>query len=966
MKMIYTASILLALVISVHSGPISRPDEKDDAFAEIYLKRFYNLTQSPNNKSKLSQMSVRLAEMQKFFGLTVTGTLDKETLDVMKKPRCGVTDVAAYSTFGEGLKWKTNQLTYRIENYTPDMSASEVDTAIEKALQVWAKVSPLRFTRIYSGIADIMISFGTGSHGDGYPFDGQHGTLAHAFAPSTGIGGDAHFDDDEKFTFSSTNGYNLFLVAAHEFGHSMGLSHSSDPGALMYPTYSYRDPNTFVLPKDDVNGIQSLYGPNPDKPADPSKPEPTAPVTPNACDPNLVLDAVTTLRGERFFFKNNIFWRIAGNIEPQQHLIKTFWPEAPDNIDAAFENTKTDRVYLIKDQKVWAFSGYDLVRGYPMSLSKMGLPTKVKKISAALYDTNTDKTLFFVDNNYYSYNEASKKMDTGYPKLVEQSFPGVTGKISAALQHKGFTYLFSGTRVYEYSTTSKRVLRVLKTNFFLPYLENDCGDDQQEILKMVDAALLALTLAAGLLLCSGAPTDVKPDDQEKAEEYLRQFYFESSVPSLSRMKESSFEDTLKQMQEFFGLEVTGKLDKKTVDVMKQPRCGVTDVAKYNLFYGKPKWDKKLVTYRITQYTPDLTQREVDTTIAKAFKLYSDVIPLDFKQIHTGTADIMILFKAKYHGDFSPFDGPGKVLAHAVSPGPEEGGDTHFDEDEHWTLSSAGTNLLLVAAHEFGHALGLDHSQDHSALMYPTYSYVNTNGYQLPLDDKKGVQALYGVRQSSNPQPGPDPKPQPMPNPQPQPQPQPQPVPPEACNRNLVFDAATSINNELYFFKNDYFWKRSSLFEGAPQTAIKSTWPSITSIDAAYELRGKGINFFFKGQQYWGVKGKTEFPGYPKLIAGFGFPDSVKKIDSAIYVESIGHTLFFVGTEYWSYNENTGMMDPGFPKPISADFPGIGSRVDAAFENYGFLYFSDGASQTEYNFRSRTINRVLRNYSWLKC
>lgn len=58
-------------------------------------------------------MSLKLAEMQKFFGLTVTGTLDSETMKMMKKPRCGVVDVGAYSTFGADLKWQTNQLTYR-------------------------------------------------------------------------------------------------------------------------------------------------------------------------------------------------------------------------------------------------------------------------------------------------------------------------------------------------------------------------------------------------------------------------------------------------------------------------------------------------------------------------------------------------------------------------------------------------------------------------------------------------------------------------------------------------------------------------------------------------------------------------------------------------------------------------------------------------------------------------------------
>ncbi|KFR13856.1 Stromelysin-2 [Opisthocomus hoazin] len=450
----------LLYVACSRAFPVAPGKEKEDMqLAKKYLENFYDFKEEKNSlfKSKnLNHMADKIREMQSFFGLEVTGELNRKTLDMMKQPRCGIPDVRSYSTFPQSPRWKKEEVTYRILNYTPDMLQADVEEAIAKAFQLWSSVTPLRFTRLYSGQADIMISFAAGFHGDFYSFDGPGGTLAHAYPPSSGIGGDAHFDEDENWTkFTTYSGYNLFLVAAHELGHSLGLGHSNVFGALMYPIYMARDTRDYRLPQDDIDGIQALYEITPSK----------NPTRPRDCDPHLTFDAVTTLRGEILFFKGSYVWRKSPYFSGIEHdTISSFWPSLAAGFDAAYEIDKKDRVIFFKDDQYWAVSGYSIESGFPKPIQNLGFPTSVRKIDAAVHDQNTKKTYFFAGNKYWSFNENTQSMERGYPRKIAADFPGIGHTVDAALQKNGRFYFFHGSNQYEVDIKSKKLIHIMKSN----------------------------------------------------------------------------------------------------------------------------------------------------------------------------------------------------------------------------------------------------------------------------------------------------------------------------------------------------------------------------------------------------------------------------------------------------------------------------------------------------------------------
>ncbi|CAH1424689.1 unnamed protein product [Lactuca virosa] len=221
------------------------------------------------------------------FNLNATGELDESTVKQILKPRCGVADivngsstmnsgkaasmtgntVAHYSFFPGTPRWPRSRrdLTYAFE--PRNQLTDDVKRVFTNAFARWSEWTPLTFTESNNyNTADLKIGFYGGNHGDGEDFDGVLGTLAHAFAPPRGL---LHLDSDETwiiddvFASGSPSAMDLESVAVHEIGHLLGLGHSSVEDAIMFPTIS-SGIRKVELARDDVEGIQVLYGSNPD------------------------------------------------------------------------------------------------------------------------------------------------------------------------------------------------------------------------------------------------------------------------------------------------------------------------------------------------------------------------------------------------------------------------------------------------------------------------------------------------------------------------------------------------------------------------------------------------------------------------------------------------------------------------------------------------------------------------------
>lgn len=239
----------------------------------------------------------------------------------------GVHTLGAYTFWGS--KWPATQVFYYVNPVNLDVPEAEAEAAVRRGADAWTEQSQAGIVLTYAGRTSGASLVNNGRNEVFFRNETNGSTLAVTYSWWDGAGNlldsDIIFYDGGFRFFTGTGGCSggIYIEdgATHEFGHVLGLGHSTDGAATMYPTIGWCSQDWRSLAADDIAGIEALY------PAASTTP-PAAPsnvaVTGSSASPSSALvvswsDNCATedrFRVERS--ADGVSWALAANASPNQ------------------------------------------------------------------------------------------------------------------------------------------------------------------------------------------------------------------------------------------------------------------------------------------------------------------------------------------------------------------------------------------------------------------------------------------------------------------------------------------------------------------------------------------------------------------------------------------------------------------------------------------------------------------------